>query len=241
MENFNDNQNNIPDEIKNNNDDNTKQIFMERLFPFVNELKLQHKLKINKEAIMYISIPFDAYKITCIIIDHAKKLGLSNNNIRITDAMAGVGGNTISFANNFLHVNAVEINPEMYNYLSNNLDAYYIKNVSKYNNDYIELMYNLVNDIVFLDPPWGGKVYKNKKNIRLAVKEIPIEHICTNLLGHQSDIKQKNLILALKLPKNYDIEHLYSIVNANNDKKIYQYELKKMSIIIIESTYSSEI
>ena len=94
------------------------------------------------------------------------------NNLIITDATAGIGGNTISFANNFFKVNAIEINKKRFDFLKNNINVYNFNNVEIINNDYIKIMKTLKQDIVFIDPPWGGRNYKNINllNINLSGK-----------------------------------------------------------------------
>ena len=41
-------------------------------------------------------------------------------------------------------------------------------------------MYNLKQDVVFIDPPWGGKNYKSKKNLDLFLSNINIIKILNN-------------------------------------------------------------
>jgi len=94
---------------------------LERLFPYINNIS---KLKIDDDSINYISIRDDANIITIIIQQHLNNFNLSSTNIVITDATAGVGGNTLSFANNFEYVNAIEINKLRCDYLRNNIDTY---------------------------------------------------------------------------------------------------------------------
>lgn len=218
-----------------------KKIYIDRLFPNVKEMKLHYKLKINQESIIYITTPDDAEQITKIIVNHILKYYPSTSIVNITDATAGVGGNTISFAQKFHKVNAIELNQERFNYLSNNINAYQINNVVLYNDDCLKIVPTLPdNDIIFIDPPWGGKNYKNKDKIRLSLGEYDIEDICHQFLNSNKMKSVPNLIV-LKLPKNYDIQYIYTKINLNKliDKKIYFYELNKMIIILIENGYYS--
>jgi tRNA/tmRNA/rRNA uracil-C5-methylase (TrmA/RlmC/RlmD family) len=63
--------------------------------------------------------------------------------IIITDATANNGGNTIHFAFDFHHVNSVEIEKDQFDILKNNIDTYGIKNVTLYNDDYLNVMKTL--------------------------------------------------------------------------------------------------
>lgn len=220
-----------------------RKIYIDRLFPNVNEMNLYHKLKINQESIMYITIPDDAEQITRIVINHALKYFPDSFNVTITDAAAGVGGNTISFSQKFKSVNAIELDQERFNYLSNNINAYKISNVNLYRNDCLIIVPGLSrNDVIFIDPPWGGKDYKNQNNIKLSLNQINIEDVCLNFLNKKNMISTPKLIV-MKLPKNYDIQYIYTKIKMDNQtnelRKIYFYELNKMIIIVIESGYYS--
>ena len=220
-----------------NNNNKNKKIYIDRLFPNVNDMGLGYKLKINEESIMYITIPDDAEQITKIIINHTLKYFTDCQQICITDTTAGVGGNTISFAQNFKSVNAIEINQERFNYLSNNVNAYQITNVDLYHGDCLEIVSELSNnDVIFIDPPWGGKNYKDQEKIRLVLGEQEIEDVCLKFLDKEK-MKSVPKLLVLKLPKNYDIEYIYNKLKSTNDgleRKIYFYLLSKMAIIAIE-------
>jgi len=217
--------------------DNNK-IYIDRLFPDVNEKKLQHKLKIDHESIMYITIPEDAKKITRIIQNHINKY-IKNHETIITDATGGIGGNVISFANSFKHVNVIELESKRFNYLLNNIDAYNLKNVTLEHDDSVVAVPKIENHhVIFIDPPWGGKKFKDKDKwkdkIRLQLSSIPIEDICVNYLD-KNKMKCVPKLIVLKLPKNYDIQLLYNAINNNNNMfNIYKYELHKMLIIVIE-------
>jgi tRNA/tmRNA/rRNA uracil-C5-methylase (TrmA/RlmC/RlmD family) len=200
-----------------------------QLFP--TPLYKNKNLMIDEDSIAYITIPFDAEIISKIIREHSLKIN-NENNIFITDATAGVGGNTISFSNYFNYVNAIEIDQDRSFFLSNNINMYEIKNVSSYCDNALNLIYNFeYQNIVFIDPPWGGKNYKTQENLRLKLSDTEIEDVACNLLDKsitKSDVK----MVVFKLPKNYDIKYLYK--KLKNKSNIYLYELKKMIIIIIE-------
>lgn len=217
-------------------------IYIERLFPNVSELKLHHKLKINKESIMYITIPNDAEQITNIIANHVLKFFQKCSDVNIIDATAGVGGNTISFSDKFKHVIAIEIDQERFNYLLNNVSVYHMINVTLYNNDCMKIIPNLTdNDVIFIDPPWGGKSYKSHNKIRLTLGDDSIEDICLQLLDCNK-MKIIPRLIVLKLPKNYDLQYIYNKVKINNLMdciKIYFYELNKMILIVIENGHYS--
>ena len=135
-----------------------------RLFPYLNDKQKIKNLKIDEESKYYISIREHAEQISLIIKDNIVKLGLSLNDIIVTDATAGVGGNAISFGKHFKRVNAIELDEIRVDYLKNNIDVYDLKNVDIFEGDCVKLLPNLEQQVVFLDPPWGGRSYKKHKN-----------------------------------------------------------------------------
>jgi 16S rRNA G966 N2-methylase RsmD len=179
------------------------------------------KLQIDFVGKYSITIP----KIADIITDIIYKL-YNNTDIIITDCTAGVGGNIFSFCNKFKHVNAIELDKSRFDMLENNINIYNLNNVSCYNINCLDIIFTLQQDVIFIDPPWGGKEYKSEYNIRLNLGDINIEHI-TNMLLNNKACKY----VVLKLPFNYDINYIKNTINE--DKKIIIHKLNKMLIIII--------
>ena len=217
----------------------SRKIYIDRLFPDVGKKNLYNKLKINHESVMYITIPNDAEKITNIISNHLFKYNIENKDTIITDATAGVGGDTISFANKFKKVYSIELNGDRFNYLVNNIEVYKLDNVQLFNKNCMDIIYKIEDhDVVFIDPPWGGKNYKHKRYIRLSLDDYELEDICIKLFNKNISLHSPKLIV-LKLPKNYDIEHFYNKMKEIT-YKIYFYKLHKMIIIVIEKINNSK-
>jgi hypothetical protein len=114
----------------------------------------------------------------------------------ITDATACIGGNSILFLRDFKFVNAVEKNIDIYDTLIKNLKSFNNKHV--YNCSYNTIKFMLKQNVIFIDPPWGGTCYKTKKKIKLYIDDIDIIDII-NELYHFADI------ICLKIPNNFDI------------------------------------
>lgn len=201
-----------------------------KLFPYLDDPDKIDKLKIDNESLSYISIREDADIITKIIQQHTNALDIPNNELIITDATAGVGGNVLSFCKYFHHVNAIEINKLRCDYLKSNIDIFGFQNVNIYNEDCAKILNTLHNHhIIFLDPPWGGKSYKKHTNLRFNISNIPIELICNNMMD-KTKTKSVPSLVVLKLPKNYDLNYFNKYINSN---KIYIHNLKKMIIIVV--------
>ena len=208
---------------------------LKQLFPYIKNKGLINFLRIDNDSIHYISTKEIAEKITDIISSHMAKFNISKDHTIITDAFAGVGGDTISFSKTFSHVYAIEVNKLRFDYLNNNLHVYGLTNVNTYHQDFINVINKIENhNAIFIDPPWGGANYKNYDNLRISVgNDYALEDVCNTILFGNT-MKKNPQILCLKLPKNYDIYYLYTkITNCN----IYLYDLTKMYIIIIENIY----
>lgn len=154
------------------NSENSKRLKKNlRLFPYLTGDKNKaSQLQIDDESLSYISVREFADKITNIIVEHLTKMGMDLDEVYITDATAGVGGNTISFAKKFKNVTAIEIDKKRFDYLKNNLSIYNLNYVKTVHDNCLNVIDQLDHqDVVFIDPPWGGKSYKKHKSLRLSL------------------------------------------------------------------------
>lgn len=160
-----------------------------------------HDKKVNFKNLQLSNI--GAYSITDpetaqLISDIIKKF-FDTTNITVTDANANMGGNSINFAQNFTKVNSVEIIKKHCDILENNLRQYNLLNkVNIVCDDYLDVMMNLKQDVVFFDPPWGGKNYKKVHNLNLKLDDI-------NIIDIINAIKRVTQIVILRVPFNFDI------------------------------------
>ena len=132
-------------------------------------------------------------------------------------------------------------------------------NIFFYNDSFISLIDKIKQDIIFIDPPWGGPNYKEIKKLRI---ELPIndnkqigtekdnlmedESLSKNIENKKTDenketsisledicliiLKQKYAkMIALKLPVNYDMDFLKSKIK----NKLRVFILKNMMLVII--------
>lgn len=177
------------------------------------------KIKITETSV-YSTTPFNQSQET--IYKLVDIMGTSD--LIITDANSHVGGDTINFAKKFTKINAVEIDPDNYKLLKNNLDVLKVKNVTTYNNDYIEIMDKLKQDVVYFDPPWGGKDYKIHETMDLYLSDKYIGDIINKLIS-------KARCVVLKIPSNFDINKFYK--NNKFGRNICLFKHKKYSIIFL--------
>jgi hypothetical protein len=184
---------------------------------------------IDQDSVSYITSPLNSDIITTIIESHIPE-NIFPEDLCLFDATACVGGDTITFAKIFGTVIAAEIRKDRCDMLINNLNEFELYNVIPVNEDCLKI-YEKINfiDIMYFDPPWGGRNYKDEKELKLSIGTVNIEDIINNIfIGHiRSDVK----IVALKLPKNYNLLDLYE-KTKRDDVTIYLYELQKMLIVI---------
>ena len=122
----------------------------------------------------------------------------------ITDATAHVGGNTISFyLSGIKYVNAVEIDEQTCQMLKNNLNTYQLPIDHVFCCDYLKIYKELQQDVVFLDPPWGGHDYIKNSSLSLYLSQVNIVDLCRTLLTE----KRVSLIV-IKVPINFNLREL---------------------------------
>ena len=163
------------------------------------------KLKFNLESLNY-ATPYNLSKkiINFILINYKKYF--DNNKITITDGTANIGGDSITFAHYFNKVNSIEINKTFFDFLKNNVNVFNLKNINIYNDDFLNLYKNLKQDIIYMDPPWGGIFYDCKKNISLYLDKTNIKDLIIDMLDYCN-------LIALKVPYNYNIDEIFKFLN----------------------------
>lgn len=130
----------------------------------------------------------------------------------ITDSNGGNGGISIYFSKYVKKINCIELNEIHYDIIKNNLELYNISNkVNLINGDYTDYMYELKQDIIICDPPWGGRSYKKSDRIKLHLDNINIVCIINQLY-------EKNLftLFILLVPYNFDMGDFFRNIKAKN-------------------------
>ena len=119
----------------------------------------------------------------------------------VTDGLACIGGNTWKLAECSKSVYAVELDMLHADILMSNMKALGISNVTVIAANYLDVLSDIKQDIVFLDPPWGGTDYKfGDYRIQLSSNTVrTLEDIIANL-------SDKCQTCILKLPAGYRLE-----------------------------------
>lgn len=202
----------LPDHIEKNRKNFVPEI-EPKLIPY-NE-KIWKKMFPKKDKLDYSKLQLSNIGIYSIFYpDHGDELAsiirsyVNNKKAIITDANSNMGGATIAFAKYFDKVNAVEIVKLHCDILENNIRVYNIKNkVDIHCLDYLDIGDKLEQDVVFFDPPWGGKDYKKQLLMNMYLDSIPINSIIESLV--------KNNIVAVRVPFNYDFKKILKLSNKS--------------------------
>jgi hypothetical protein len=177
-------------------------MYIRTLFPYSKDI-IYENLKMTEVGLYSISNRHDSGTLTRILNQCILSWNLKTNSIVVTDGTAGIGGNSIAFGMMFKKVNAIEIDDMQHNALINNVQVYNLNNVNCYLGNCLKIIPSLNQHIIFLDPPWGGKLYKKEKKLDLYLSGIPLVYI-VNLWKK----KCKNLeMIALKIPKNFSLSN----------------------------------
>lgn len=138
-----------------------------------------------------------------VLLKHMKTVIKGMKQKTIADLTGNVGGDTILFALNFKQVKSFELNHENYEALENNVKVFDLKNVELKEGDSTKL-YDGNTDVVYIDAPWGGPDYKEKKELDLFLGTQRVDLYIQKLMKseHHPDL------VFLKVPSNYNFSRL---------------------------------
>lgn len=184
---------------------------------------LRRDLQLDDEAMYSVTNQQDADRMTQLISEHLGGRSAAAAAI-VTDGTACVGGNAMSFAKAFKHVNAVEIDPRRSGMLARNVGVLGLESqVSVYLGDFVEGYSELKQDCIFLDPPWGGPQAMHREGITFRLGGVPLPELCGRLRPHCR-------VLCIKLSPNYD---LAEFDGAGKVQTLYG-GFRKMLLLVIE-------
>jgi predicted RNA methylase len=134
----------------------------------------------------------------------------------VTDGTSCIGGNVIELAKNVKSVNSIDIDPLHVEISKHNTKLLNINNIDFSVDNYIFNFDKYKQDIIFLDPPWGGVDYKKKNLIDLYMinSNIPFSKFITSFISYLCEV------IVLKLPYNYNVDLIISLTNTIYNKKL---------------------
>jgi 23S rRNA U2552 (ribose-2'-O)-methylase RlmE/FtsJ len=197
-----------------------KEFTIDRLKYFFPPTKNFNKLQMSTISDYSVTPFYDADMISKIISKIMK-----TNDLIITDATANVGGNTLSFLKHFKKVNSIELTKTHYEMLKNNINVYGLQNKSVlYNSDYLEIKNKLSQDVIFMDLPWNGPVYKELDKMDLYLGG-------TNMINIVNDLKNSAKLIIAKVPKNYNYDTFF---RESFTKEFYVHHFKKYNVLFVK-------
>jgi len=100
-------------------------------------------------------------------------------------------------------------------------------NVDMYLSDLLIACHRLSQDLIFIDPPWGGPDYKSKDAVDLFISDVELSEVCEH-------IKDTAKYIALKVPINFN-ETQFVEKTMLFMKLIYKNtELRKMHLLLFQ-------
>ena len=217
---------------------NTTMKFPSHILDQARKLSLQKKiknfyidLKVAPDSQYSCLQPFQIYPVRKIM-----KLWFPNGeNIKhVADANANIGCDTINFTMMFVNaeIDAIEINPNVSALLKSNIKKLKLaSSVNIITGDSVQILNESEKkyDIIYFDPPWGGKNYRNEKKMMLHLNNIPIYTIINNLMDEG---KARNIVL--KVPNNFDISEFVKFIKYPfNNKSVVVGGKQKFKLLLI--------
>lgn len=164
------------------------------------------------EAVYSVSRPEAASRIAELLHEALRMQGCVTDDVRVVDATACVGGDTLALARQFPdgRVTAVERDEHRSRILSANLALAQIDNVRVLCDDFVACMDRFSDtDALYIDCPWGGPSYKTQDRVPLELSGVPLERVVERSIR---EIAPR--VIALKTPFNYDAAPLGHVLRS---------------------------
>jgi hypothetical protein len=138
-----------------------------------------------------------------VLLKHMKSVLKTTKDKHITDLTGNVGGDTILFGLHFKKVDSIELNPENFAALKNNVEVFGLTNVDLHQGDSTKV-FNWKTDVLYIDAPWGGPDYKKNKELDLYLGDKRVDEFV-------KEVKSKAEYIFLKVPSNYKFDRFENI------------------------------
>jgi 16S rRNA G966 N2-methylase RsmD len=177
---------------------------------------------LDDEALFSTTDQLTADKIACDILKFLPKTST------ITDATACIGGSAYSFSQVFEKVYAIELDSTRFKHMVHNFEQLNCKNVHCINGDALNEVKSIHQDVIFIDPPWGGPEYKAKAKLTLYLSGVNIAEAC---IAYSKTIPY----VVLKVPTNFDESTFMESIKAHLKLVHKNQNLRKMHLLILQS------
>jgi predicted RNA methylase len=193
---------------------------MDDLFPRKEGIDL-NKLQTTEEGLYSITRRRDGYRIIKTIQFAIQGL----HELIVTDATGCIGGDTLNLALVAKQVHSIEMNEANFKALQNNVEVYGLTNVQLHFGDSTKI-FDWDTDILYIDPPWGGKDYKQHKILDLYMTDKRLDIWLEELLIR----KRRPSYIILKLPANYNFKRFDFLSNVDDIKP---FQIRSYILVII--------
>ena len=207
-------------ELKNNKIVKIKRKQKSKIYSNVKKSDLD-KLIFTEESLYSVS----KIKGSKFLIDVIRQYYRDPKKLILTDATANVGSDSINLSYHLKKINAIEIDEINYKALVNNINVLKIRNIETFNSDSNEIISNLKQDIIYIDAPWGGRDYKNKKKLDLYIGNINISQFYLNNKDYAK-------LFIFKVPYNYNLELIKKVSKVDIHKFIKNGKLSYLILVI---------
>jgi len=192
--------------------------------------EVRARLRLDDEALYSVTESRSAERMSRELLELA---GVSRAS-SITDITSCVGGNVLSFAQHFARVTAIEIDSTRFGMLVHNVrDVVGTTNVEFIHGNAVELLRDPARaprqDIVFMDPPWGGPDYKDQAALPLFLGDVNVGALTDEIL--RSGAAQ---VVALKVPVNFAIDDFRRALGDSCDVRVLTQGLRKMHLVLVK-------
>ena len=134
------------------------------------------------------------------------------SNYVLTDATSNVGGFVLVASKYFKKVHAIELSETNMHALEHNLNIYKRSNVRTYLDDCTVTLASLEQDVVFIDPPWGGTYGYAESSIDIKLSGMTMADMVNTY---------RKSMFVLRLPKNFAFNEFMNNV-LRRSIKIYK-------------------
>jgi predicted RNA methylase len=174
---------------------------MEEFFPKKSGVDYS-KLKLTPEGEYSITKRKDGE----VLLRHMRSVLKTLKDKHITDLTGNVGGDTILFGLHFKQVDSIELNPENFEALRNNVGVFGLSNVNLHQGDSTKL-FNWKTDVLYIDAPWGGPDYKQKKELDLYLGDKRVDEFVREVFARDN----RPAHVFLKVPRNYKFDRFETV------------------------------
>lgn len=192
---------------------------MKKYFPKTNNME---NLMLTSEGEYSITKPEQGMQISNIVKKYVP------SNLTLIDGTVGMGGDLLYLSGHFKSCLAVDNNNNHLSMAQNNLSIYGINNVHYVHDSIMNVVEHRNADVLWLDPPWGGKEYKKSDKMDLYIDNENIADCIEKWLNKFSYV-------IIKVPINYNFDKIDHI-----NHRLFSIKNKSRIMFVVLMFYSSE-